>query len=264
MTKSEIIEEAPGEIPALSRLIDIVLPSDTNHHGTLFGGASFALMDRIAFIAATRHGRVPFVTASCDRVDFRTPAHVGDLVELTARPTRVGRKSMVIEVDMVAENLVGGERHLCTRGCFTMVAVPEDKTAGWQLPPIQMPDDSVDDDTLRMTDIVFADQANSFGKMFGGEALAQMTKAAFVAASRYSRQMTVLASSEKIDFKSPIPVGAIIDVFARIVSVGRTSMRIETELWSEILNTGEPRLTAVGIFIMVAVDKNHRPLQLPA
>lgn len=263
MTKSEIIEETPGEIPALSRLIDIVFPGDTNHHGTLFGGAGFALMDRIAFIAATRHGRVPFVTASCDRVDFRAPAHVGDLVELTARPTRVGRKSMVIEVDMVAENLVGGERHLCTRGCFTMVAVPEDKATGWQLPPVQTPD-AADEGVLRMTDIVFADQANSFGKMFGGEALAQMTKAAFVAASRHSRQMTVLASSEKIDFRSPIPVGAIIDVFARIVTVGRTSMRIETELWSEILNTGERRLTAVGIFIMVAVDKNHRPLQLPA
>jgi acyl-CoA hydrolase len=255
--------ETIDEIPALSRLIDIVFPGETNHHGTLFGGAGFALMDRIAFIAATRHGRVPFVTASCDRVDFRAPALVGDLVELTARPTRVGRKSMVIEVDMVAENLVGGGRHLCTRGCFTMVAVPEDKTAGWQLPPIQTPA-AADDDTLRMTDVVFADQANSFGKMFGGEALAQMTKAAFVAASRHSRQVTVLASSEKIDFRSPIPVGAIIDVFARIVAVGRTSMRIETELWSEILNTGERRLTAVGIFIMVAVDKNHRPLQLQA
>ena len=61
---------APGVLPAQTRLIDLVFPSDANHHGTLFGGAGFALMDRIAFIAATRHGRVPFVTASCDRIDF--------------------------------------------------------------------------------------------------------------------------------------------------------------------------------------------------
>ena len=44
------------------RLIDMVFPGDTNHHGTLFGGVALAHMDKVAFLAASRHGRAPFVT----------------------------------------------------------------------------------------------------------------------------------------------------------------------------------------------------------
>ena len=101
----------PGAIPASpSRLIDLVFPGDTNHHGTLFGGAGLALMDRIAFIAATRHGRVPFVTASVDRVDFQAPARVGELVELTARAMRVGRCTVArLMRSMSLEGLIRGK-----------------------------------------------------------------------------------------------------------------------------------------------------------
>lgn len=116
MTDDSNIEKAPGETPAPATLIDIVFPGDTNHHGTLFGGAGLALMDRTAFIVATRHGRVPFVTASCDRVDFHAPAHIGHIVSCSGRPIRVGRRSMVVEVDMIAEDLTAGTRDLCARG----------------------------------------------------------------------------------------------------------------------------------------------------
>lgn len=52
------------------RLIDMVFPGDTNHHGTLFGGVALAHMDKVAFLAASRHGRAPFVTAASQRIDF--------------------------------------------------------------------------------------------------------------------------------------------------------------------------------------------------
>lgn len=194
---------APGNFPAQTRLIDLVFPGDTNHHGTLFGGAGFALMDRIAFISATRHGRVPFVTASCDRIDFRAPARIGQLVELVARPVRAGRRSLTIDVEMIAEDLIGGD------------------------------------------------------------ALAAMTKAAFVAASRRSRMVTVLASSRRIDFKRPVPVGSIIDVVAEIVQTGRSSMIVAVELWSETLLDGGRQLTACGEFVMVSVGPDGRPIAYP-
>ncbi|MPT23751.1 MAG: hypothetical protein E2577_12570 [Starkeya sp.] len=72
-------EGEPAGGPAPTTLVDIVFPGAVNHHGTLFGGAGLAFMDRVAFVAATRHGRVPFVTASCERVDFRKPAHIGEI-----------------------------------------------------------------------------------------------------------------------------------------------------------------------------------------
>lgn len=255
------IEMAPGETPAPATLIDIVFPGDTNHHGTLFGGAGLALMDRVAFIVATRHGRVPFVTASCDRVDFRAPARIGHMVSFTGRPVRVGRRSMVIEVDMIAEDLTAGTNDLCTRGQFTMVAMPEGKDAGWSLPPLDgAATGQPKGDALRMVDIVFPDQANSSGAMFGGDALAQMIKAAFIAATRASRRTMVLASCQRIDFKHRITVGSIIELVARIAKTGRSSTTVEVELWSEDLVGTERTLTARGAFIMVAVDRDHRPV----
>ena len=57
-----------------SRLIDLVFPGETNHHGTLFGGSALSYMDKLAYIIATRHGHCDFVTASCEKIDFAAPA----------------------------------------------------------------------------------------------------------------------------------------------------------------------------------------------
>lgn len=218
-------------------------------------------MDRVAFIAATRFGRTPFVTASCERIDFRQPARIGHIVEFTARPIKVGRRSLTVEVEMVAETIIGRQRHTCTRGIFQMVAIPEGEHAASYALPKLVPSDVLDDtDTVAMVEIVFPDQANSVGRMFGGEAISYMTKAAFVAASRYSGKLVVLASSERIEFARAIEIGEIVEAKARVDHVGRSSMAIETELWSENLLTGERHMTATGRFTMVAVGEDHRPI----
>lgn len=246
---------------SITRLINIVFPGDTNHHGTLFGGTGLALMDRVAFIAATRFGRAPFVTASCERIDFKQPARIGHIIEFAARPVKAGRRSLTVEVEMAAEAIVGRQRHTCTRGIFHMVAVPEgENAAGYALPELLSEEKSDTSDVVAMVEIVFPDQANSVGRMFGGEAIAYMTKAAFVAASRYCGKLVVLASSERIDFARAIEIGEIVEAEARVEHVGRSSMSIETKLWSENLLTGERHITATGHFTMVAVDKDHHPI----
>ncbi|MCZ7863709.1 acyl-CoA thioesterase [Agrobacterium salinitolerans] len=253
--------DKPMQHLSTTQLVDIVFPGDTNHHGTLFGGTGLALMDRVAFIAATRFGRAPFVTASCERIDFKQPARIGHIVEFTARPVKAGRRSLTVEVEMVAETIVGRQRHTCTRGVFHMVAVPEGENAAHYALPKLLPEDAPgESDMLAMVEIVFPDQANSVGRMFGGEAIAYMTKAAFVTASRYSGKLVVLASSERIDFARPIEIGEIVEAEARVASVGRSSMSVETKLWSENLLTGERHITATGHFTMVAVDEDHRPV----
>ncbi|MFK0277042.1 acyl-CoA thioesterase [Ensifer sp. NPDC090286] len=253
-------EAASGETPVPQTLVDIVFPGDTNHHGTLFGGAALALMDRIAFIVATRHGRVPFVTASCDRIDFRAPARIGQIVSFSGRPVRVGRRSMVVDVEMVAEDLATGGRDLCSRGQFTMVGMPRDKGADWHLPPLAEPAPAAPAaDFVGMTDIVFPGQTNSAGALFGGDALAQMTKAAFVAATRLTGKAMVLASCRS-DFKRRVAAGTIVDTLARVTRTGRSSTTIEVELWSEELLSGGRLLTVTGTFVMVAVDSRNRPV----
>lgn len=259
MTEIATIEK-PAQHGATTRLIDIVFPGDTNHHGTLFGGTGLALMDRVAFIAATRFGRTPFVTASCERIDFRQPARIGHIVEFTARPVKAGRRSLTVEVEMVAETIIGRQQHTCTRGIFHMVAIPEGEDAASYVLPELLTEETPDpSDAVTMVEIVFPDQANSVGRMFGGEAIAYMTKAAFVAASRYCGKLVVLASSERIDFARAIEIGEIVEAQAHVERVGRSSMSIQTKLWSENLLTGERHITATGHFTMVAVDKDHRP-----
>ena len=108
------------------RLTEIVYPEDTNSQGTLFGGHALSLMDRLAFIVASRHTRRPVVTACSEKVEFRAPVKQGELIELEGTVIHVGRTSLRIRIDMHREDLLTGDRSLCTTGEFVMVAVGED------------------------------------------------------------------------------------------------------------------------------------------
>ena len=251
---------------AAIRLIEMVFPGDTNHHGTLFGGVALAHMDKVAFLVAARHGRVPFVTAATERIDFAAPAYMGEMVEVTGRVTRVGRSSLDVEVELVAEDPVTGERRLCTRGRFVMVAVKEEADGRLPLPPlaeaaVPAPES---DGWLRLAGLVFPSQANHYGTFYGGDALKAMGEAAFIMASRHARQVMVMAASDHVDFTSPIRTGEMIECAAHIQDTGRSSVRVGVELWAEDLMTGMRRRSASAAFVMVAVDEAGRPLAFHA
>src|SRR5688572_31258254 len=105
------------------RLAELVMPSHTNHPGTLFGGHALGLMGHAGWVAATRCARRTMVTVASDRVEFKVPVRAGQLVELVARVTRVGRTSVTVGVDMFAEDVASGERRLATSGSFVFVAI---------------------------------------------------------------------------------------------------------------------------------------------
>ena len=108
------------------RLVEMVFPQQTNHYGTLFGGEALALMDKAAFIAASRYCRRTVVTASSEQCDFHASVRQGQIAELTARVVSTGRTSMKVEVELVGEDLLSGERVLASRGRFAMVALDEE------------------------------------------------------------------------------------------------------------------------------------------
>ncbi len=242
------------------RIIDMVFPGDTNHHGTLFGGEALAHMDKVAFLAASRHGRATFVTAASDRIDFAAPAHKGELIEASGRVVRVGSRALDVEVALVAEGLLTGERRLCTRGLFTLVAVKAE-------PPHRpfprladaAPGIEAASDTLHMVDMVFPPQTNHYGTLFGGDALKMMGKAAFIAATRHARATMVMAASERVDFRAPVEQGQMVELIARVTMTGRSSLRVAVELWAEHLLSGARRCAAKSEFVMVAVDCNGKP-----
>lgn len=105
--------------------VEMIFPEQSNHYGTLFGGTALSLMGKAAFVAASRRARRSVVMARSDEVDFHEPVKTGQVVELTAHVVRVGRSSMTVAVDVIAETLLSGERRLAIRGRFEMVAVDE-------------------------------------------------------------------------------------------------------------------------------------------
>jgi len=105
------------------RLAELIMPNRTNHQGTLFGGHALGLMDHAGWVAATRCARQTMVTVASDRVEFKVPVHAGQLVELVARVTRIGRTSVTVGVDMYAEDVASGQRQLATSGSFVFVAI---------------------------------------------------------------------------------------------------------------------------------------------
>jgi acyl-CoA hydrolase len=109
-----------------TRFVEMIFPDQANHYGTLFGGNALSLMGKAAFVAATRRARRPVVMATSEKVEFHIPVRVGELLELTASVVRVGRSSMTVVVEAVAEALISGERRIAVRGSFEMVAVDDD------------------------------------------------------------------------------------------------------------------------------------------
>ncbi len=102
---------------------EIMMPQHANVLGHVFGGVILSMMDKTAAVAAIRPARGNCVTVSVDRVDFREPIHVGDLVVMHASVNYAGRTSMEVGVRVEAENLISGVRRH-TNSCYvTFVAI---------------------------------------------------------------------------------------------------------------------------------------------
>ncbi len=103
----------------------LVLPPDTNHLGTIFGGTVLSYIDEIAAIAAMKHSRKAVVTASIDSVNFLSSAVVGDILTLEAVVISTGRTSMEVLVKVESKNLDSGRKTLTTTSILSMVAKDE-------------------------------------------------------------------------------------------------------------------------------------------
>lgn len=104
----------------------LVLPPDTNAHGTAFGGRIMEWMDITASIAANRHCRQAAVTANVDDLTFERPIRLGDIVVIKSRVNYAGKTSMEVGVRVEREERGSGVREHCLTGYFTFVAIGAD------------------------------------------------------------------------------------------------------------------------------------------
>ena len=111
----------------------------------------------------------------------------------------------------------------------------------------------------RVTKTVFPGRTNHHNTLFGGEALAWMDEAAFIAATRFCRKPLVTVSSDRVDFKESIPAGSIIELVAKIEHVGRTSIRVVVDIFVENMFNDDQHKAISGSFTFVALGPDRKP-----
>jgi uncharacterized protein (TIGR00369 family) len=101
-------------------------PQDTNGHGNVHGGVIMKMVDEVGALAAMRHARAPVVTVAIDSMTFDEPIRVGNVVQCTAELTYVGRTSMEVRVQVVAENPIMGTSSVTNTAYLVYVALGSD------------------------------------------------------------------------------------------------------------------------------------------
>jgi acyl-CoA hydrolase len=117
--------------------------ADANSAGNVHGGVIMHLCDEVAGIAAVRHSGTRVVTAAMDRMTFRHPVYVGQLVTVKATVNAAWRTSMEVGVRVESENVRSGEVLHTSTAYLTMVALDDDGNPT-EVPPIapETPDET--------------------------------------------------------------------------------------------------------------------------
>jgi acyl-CoA hydrolase len=114
----------------------------------------------------------------------------------------------------------------------------------------------------RIFKAVFPNTTNNYDTLFGGTAMALMDEVAFITATRFSRKKTVTVSSDKIDFKHPIPAGTIIELIGRVTDIGRTSVKIQVDVFVEHMYSEFRERAISGTFTFVAIGDDKQPIPI--
>jgi acyl-CoA hydrolase len=109
---------------------------------------------------------------------------------------------------------------------------------------------------------VFPNTTNHYDTLFGGTAMQLMDEVAFIAATRFARKKVVTISSDRINFKSPIPAGTIIELVGQVSKVGNTSMDVKVDIYLEEMYDTTRTKAISGSFTFVAVGDDKKPVSI--
>jgi len=116
-------EPCPTPCPAIRVMM---MPRDTNAHGTIFGGVILSYIDQAGAIEARKHTPYKYVTVAMDKVEFKKPVYVGDVLSFYTRLAKIGRTSMTIHVAVEAERFRNPREVIpVTEATLVYVAVDE-------------------------------------------------------------------------------------------------------------------------------------------
>ncbi len=109
---------------------------------------------------------------------------------------------------------------------------------------------------------VFPNTTNHYDTLFGGAAMHLMDEVAFITATRFSRQRVVTVSSDRIDFKKPIPAGTFAELIGKVTHIGNTSLQVHVEIFVEDMYSTSRERAITGNFTFVAINENKEPVPI--
>jgi acyl-CoA hydrolase len=109
---------------------------------------------------------------------------------------------------------------------------------------------------------VFPNTTNHYDTLFGGTAMHMMDEVAFITATRFSRMTMVTVSSDRIDFKKPIPGGTIVELIGKVNYIGKTSLKVRVEIYVEQMYSNSREKAITGDFTFVAIDEQKKPVKI--
>jgi 4-hydroxybenzoyl-CoA thioesterase len=228
------------------------------------------------------------VTAYVGNVNFARPIESGDVVEVLARLVHTGRSSMHVEVTVSSADPQRGDYAFATSCTVIFVAVGD---SGRPIPVTQwvpVTDDDRERDAMAVdktavrADIEAAMKEQAYtaasaapeatlrflaaptdvnwgGKTHGGTVMRWIDEAAYVCAAGWSGRDCIAAYSGGIRFYRPILIGHIVEVQARLLHTGRSSMHVSVHVRSGDPKDPQMQLTTHCLTIFVALDEQGRP-----
>ena len=114
-----------------------------------------------------------------------------------------------------------------------------------------------------LTELMIPTYANFGGKVHGGILLALMDKLAYVCAAKHAGNYCVTASIQNVDFLAPVEVGDLVSLKASVNYVGNASLVVGIRIMAENVKTQVSRHTNTSYFTMIAMNDDHKPVQVP-
>lgn len=123
-------------------------------------------------------------------------------------------------------------------------------------------EEKIQQSETRIFKAVFPSSTNHYDTLFGGTAMALMDEVAFITGTRFCRQKLVTVSSDKIDFKKPIPAGTIVELVGRVSHIGNTSLKVRVQIFIEQMYSDGREQAVNGEFTLVAIDENKQKVKI--
>ena len=260
--------------------------------GSVHGGRVLEWIDKAAYALAVGWSGHYCVTAYVGNIHFARAIEAGHLVEVHARMMHTGRSSMDIQVTVSSADPQVGVFTVATKCLVIFVAVDANgrSTAVPSWTPVTSLDqrleaNAVERITLRknietamaaqtytdagtapritMRFLAAPTDVNWGGKAHGGTVMRWIDEAAYAVGAGWCGGMCIAAYSGGVRFYRPIQIGHIVEVEARLLRTGRTSMHIAVHVRSGDPKAPEMHLTTHCLTVFVALDDAGKARQVP-